>query len=383
MNTVDAASPPATGSAPGHPDPFPTTADLPRTPDGEIQLVTPDGRLHPDAHPDHDALGRLTRDLYRGMRLARRLDDEAFALQRQGELGLWLQCRGQEAAQVGSIAAVRADDYVFPSYREHAAALWRGIGPADLLRQWRGVAHSGWDPRPHSFHIYTLVLAAQLLHATGYALGVQRDSSDTLVVAYFGDGAASEGDASEAMNIAATNDAPVLFFCQNNQWAISTPASAQSRTPIHRRAAGFGLRSERVDGNDVLAVHAVTSALAAHVRSGAGPALVEATTYRMGGHSTSDDPTRYRTDSELDAWRGKDPLGRVEALMRAEGWSDTAYLDGIQAEADELADRTRRECLALRAPDLADAFTTVLADVPQLLREEREAFVAYRGSFLD
>ncbi|MFI7158788.1 thiamine pyrophosphate-dependent dehydrogenase E1 component subunit alpha [Micromonospora chalcea] len=376
MTTVDLADPPVT-------NPFTGTTDLPRAAEGWTQLVTPDGRLHPDVDVDRDALGRLTRDLYRGMRLARRLDDEAFALQRQGELGLWLQCRGQEAAQVGSVAAVRADDYVFPSYREHAAALWRGIGPADLLRQWRGVAHSGWDPEPYSFHIYTLVLAAQLLHATGYALGVQRDGSDTVVVTYFGDGAASEGDASEAMNIAAVNAAPMVFFCQNNQWAISTPAASQTRTPIHRRGAGFGLRSEWVDGNDVLAVYAVTSAVTEHARAGAGPAIVEATTYRMGGHSTSDDPTRYRTDDELEAWRARDPLARVEALMRAEGWSDETFLGQIQAEADELADRTRRECLALTAPDLADAFATVLSDVPQLLREERDAFVAYRGSFLD
>ena len=376
MTTVDLADPPVT-------NPFTGTTGLPRTSEGWTQLVTPDGRLHPDVDVDRDALGRLTRDLYRGMRLARRLDDEAFALQRQGELGLWLQCRGQEAAQVGSVAAVRADDYVFPSYREHAAALWRGIGPADLLRQWRGVAHSGWDPEPYSFHIYTLVLAAQLLHATGYALGVQRDGSDTVVVTYFGDGAASEGDASEAMNIAAVNAAPMVFFCQNNQWAISTPTASQTRTPIHRRGAGFGLRSEWVDGNDVLAVYAVTSAVTEHARAGAGPAIVEATTYRMGGHSTSDDPTRYRTDDELEAWRARDPLARVEALMRAEGWSDETFLGQIQAEADELADRTRRECLALTAPDLADAFATVLSDVPQLLREERDAFVAYRGSFLD
>ncbi|MFE2614065.1 thiamine pyrophosphate-dependent dehydrogenase E1 component subunit alpha [Micromonospora chalcea] len=376
MTTVDLADPPVT-------NPFTGTTDLPRAAEGWTQLVTPDGRLHPDVDVDRDALGRLTRDLYRGMRLARRLDDEAFALQRQGELGLWLQCRGQEAAQVGSVAAVRADDYVFPSYREHAAALWRGIGPADLLRQWRGVAHSGWDPEPYSFHIYTLVLAAQMLHATGYALGVQRDGSDMVVVTYFGDGAASEGDASEAMNIAAVNNAPMVFFCQNNQWAISTPTASQTRTPIHRRGAGFGLRSEWVDGNDVLAVYAVTSAVTEHARVGAGPAIVEATTYRMGGHSTSDDPTRYRTDHELQAWRARDPLARVEALMRAEGWSDEAYLGQIQAEADELADRTRRECLALTAPDLADAFATVLSDVPQLLREERDAFVAYRASFLD
>ena len=252
-----------------------------------VQLVTPAGELceHPDVEGRIEP--ELCRAMFRAMVLARRFDTEAFALQRQGELGLWLQCHGQEAAQVGSTTALRSTDYVFPSYREHAAALVRGITPAQLLVQWRGNAHSGWDPEAYRFHVYTLVLAAQLLHATGYARGVQLDGAEEVVLAYFGDGASSEGDTSEAFNFAAVADAPVVFFCQNNQWAISTPTSAQSRTPLHERARGFGLRTMVVDGNDVLAVHAVTTQLAEHARSGSGPARCAHT--RRGGAAAGRD----------------------------------------------------------------------------------------------
>ena len=241
-------------------------------PDVPPGLLGPDGTPRDSPGLELTATGELCQTLYRDMVLARRLDEEANHLQRQGELGLWLSCRGQEAAQVGSIRALRADDHVFPSYRDHAAALCRGIGPAALLSQWRGVSHGSWDPAAYRFHIYSLVLATQLLHATGYALGVQADrrsdpALDEIVLVYFGDGAASQGDANEALNWAAATDAPIVFFCQNNQWAISTPSSAQSRAPLHRRAAGFGLRSACVDGNDVLAVYEAAGKAIARARA--------------------------------------------------------------------------------------------------------------------
>jgi len=346
-----------------------------------IQLVTPSGQLHrhPDVEGEVDP--QLCRDLFRTMFLARRFDNEAFSLQRNGELALWLQCHGQEAAQVGSIAALEPTDYVFPSYREHAAAMARGITPSELLVQWRGNAHSGWDPATYRFHIYTLVLAAQLLHATGYAMGVKLDGVNEVVLAYFGDGASSEGDANEAFNFAATMDAPILFFCQNNQWAISTPSSAQARTSLWERGRGFGLRTALVDGNDVLAVHAVTTQLASHVRSGSGPALIEAITYRIGGHSTSDDPSRYRSASELDEWIAKDPLDRIDKLLRAQGWADQAFFDDLVHEADDLAAETRRVCLALTAPNLVDIYDHVLVEKTAQLQQEQEHFAAYIGSF--
>lgn len=328
----------------------------------------------------------LVRSLYRDMLLARRFDQEAFHLQRQGELGLWLSCRGQEAAQVGSIRALRASDHVFPSYREHAAAICRGITPADLLSQWRGTTHGGWDPDAHRFHITSLVLSTQLLHATGYALGVAADrrrepSIDEIVLSYFGDGSASQGDANEAFNWAAVHNAPVIFFCQNNQWAISTPASAQSRTPLHIRAAGFGLRTTVVDGNDVLAVHAVTTAAAQRVRDGGPPELIEAITYRMAGHSTSDDPTRYRDSEEVAWWEDRDPLVRIRRLLDDAGWADAAYHAALEEEATRLAEETRSVCRALQAPPLEDSFRHTLTAETAALRREREMFTTWRDSF--
>ncbi|GAA4910217.1 pyruvate dehydrogenase E1 component alpha subunit [Actinomycetospora succinea] len=347
-----------------------------------LQLLTPDGELADDpAAATVD--GDLCRGLYRDMVLARRLDAEAYHLQRQGELGLWLQSWGQEAAQVGSIRALRDTDWVFPSYRDHAAAMCRGIGPEELLAQWRGVRQGGWDPARYRFHIYTLVLAAQLPHAVGYAMGARLDGTDEVVMTYFGDGSSSEGEANEAFNWAVTRCAPVLFFCQNNQWAISTPTTAQFGAPLHQRAAGFGLATQLVDGNDVLAVHAATARALDGVRSGEGPALIEAVTYRMAGHSTSDDPRRYRSDAELDHWRALDPVDRLRRLLDDRGWADEEFTGGLEAEAEELAAEVRRVCRALPDPEPDAMFEHVLARETASLAGERAAYAAYSASFVD
>lgn len=348
-----------------------------------VQLLSPDGTFTPDPAWPLEVTPQLCRDFYRRMVLARRFDDEALALQRQGELGLWLQSRGQEAAQVGSILALRDTDYVFPSYREQAAALCRGLTPAELLVQWRGNALSGWDPARYRFHIYTLVLAAQLPHATGYAMGVQRDGTDEIVAVYLGDGASSEGEANEAFNWAAAAGVPLLFFCQNNHWAISTPTHIQMRAPLHQRARGFGLDAHVVDGNDVLAVHAVTRAVAEQIRAGGGPALIEAVTYRMAGHSTSDDPTRYRTASELDSWQARDPIARLESLMVAQGWIDEELRAQIARESDALAEETRRVCREFGPVDMTGMFSAVLAQQSPLLAEERRRHEALVVSYAD
>jgi 2-oxoisovalerate dehydrogenase E1 component alpha subunit len=345
--------------------------------DGELTL---DG-LAADVHAE------LVLDLYRDMVLARSFDQEAYHLQRQGELGLWLSCRGQEAAQVGSIRAMQPTDHVFPSYREHAAALCRGITPSELLTQWRGTAHGGWDPARYHFHINSLVLSTQLLHATGYALGVVADRRkdpdlDEIVLCYFGDGSASQGDANEALNWAAVNHAPLIFFCQNNQWAISTPSAAQSRTPVHVRAAGFGLTTTLVDGNDVLAVHAATAAAAARVRAGGPAELIEAVTYRMAGHSTSDDPNRYRAPVEVELWEQRDPLVRVNRFLDRTGWADSAFHAALKQEADALAVATRSACRALDTPALEETFRHTLVHETSVLRRERERYTAWKDSFV-
>ncbi|PKW16777.1 thiamine pyrophosphate-dependent enzyme [Saccharopolyspora spinosa] len=348
-----------------------------------VQLLDTDGRLRHNPDWPLEITPELCRDLYRRMKRARRFDDEALALQRQGELGLWLQSLGQEAAQIGSVTALRPDDHVFPSYREHAAALSRGITPAELLVQWRGNRHSGWDPAHYRFHIYTLVLAAQLPHAVGYAMGVQRDGSGEIVAAYFGDGASSEGEANEALNWAAAAGAPVLFFCQNNHWAISTPTQIQMRAPLHQRARGFGLDAHLVDGNDVLAVHAVTTAVAEQIRAGGGPALIEAVTYRLGGHSTSDDPGRYRSASELDSWTARDPIARLEALLTREGWLDAQFRAEVESECDGLAEETRKVCRELPLGDLGELFGAVLTEETPLLATERRGYRDLVSSYVD
>jgi 2-oxoisovalerate dehydrogenase E1 component alpha subunit len=346
-----------------------------------VQLLGPDGSLRDDPKWPLDVTPQLCRRFYRQMKLARRFDNEALALQRQGELGLWLQSLGQEAAQVGSITALRNDDHVFPSYRDHAAALCRGITPAELLVQWRGNQHSGWDPRQYRFHIYTLVLAAQLPHATGYAMGVQLDGADEIVCVYFGDGSTSEGEANEAFNWAAAAEVPLLFFCQNNQWAISTPTQIQMRAPLHQRARGFGLDAHVVDGNDVLAVHAVTRVVAEQIRAGGGPALIEAITYRMAGHSTSDDPDRYRTQSELDSWKARDPIARLEVLLSSKGWIDDDFVTEVETECTALAAETRKVCRELPLADISSLFGAVLAEETPLLAEERRRYEELVSSY--
>jgi 2-oxoisovalerate dehydrogenase E1 component alpha subunit len=339
--------------------------------DGPIQFVTPTGEL--------TALGAayevdtaLAQTLYRDMARARRLDQEALALQRQGELGLWLQCWGQEAAQVGTIRALSQKDYVFPAYREHAAALARGVTPGELLSQWRGVSHGGWDPASYNFHLYSLVLGTQTLHATGFAMGSVLMGADHLVAAYFGDGAASQGDVNEALNWSAARNLPVLFICQNNQWAISTPTQLQYRTPVHQRAAGFGLRVFHVDGNDALATYAVTSEAAALIRRGEGPALVEAETFRMAGHSTSDDPSRYRGEDEVSAWRSRDPLNRLEVLLRSLG-TPAGFFSDLDDELEHLAVEVRRACRALPDPTLDELFGHAYGAPHALVEAERLA----------
>jgi pyruvate dehydrogenase E1 component alpha subunit len=315
------------------------------------------------------------------MVVARRIDTEATALQRQGELGLWAPLLGQEAAQVGSAHAVTADDYIFTSYREHAVGLSRGITPGELLTQWRGVAHAGWNLDERRVHFYSLVLGTQTLHAAGYALGCKLEDDDSVTVVYFGDGAASQGDVNEAFNWAATMSLPILFVCQNNQWAISTPTTKQYGSALHHRANGFGMRSWWVDGNDALAMHAVTQEAVSGIRAGRGPALIEAETYRIGGHSTSDDPTRYRTREELDAWRRRDPIARLRTLLEGSG-SEEAFFADVEASARAMATRTREECKQLRDPDLGELFAEAYAQPHPVLRERKayERFTALVGS---
>src|SRR5215204_7494803 len=236
-----------------------------------VQLLTPEGERV--EHPDYsiDLTDDEVRGLYRDLALVRRWDVEATALQRQGELGIWASLLGQEAAQIGSGRALRPGDMAFPSYREHGVAWCRGVRPGELLSLYRGNDFGGWDPTEHNLALYSIVIGAQTLHATGYAMGMQRDGNEDAVIAYFGDGASSQGDVNEAFVWASVFNAPVVFFCQNNQWAISEPIEKQSRIPLYQRPLGFGFPGVQVDGNDVLATLAVTQAALDAARTGQGP----------------------------------------------------------------------------------------------------------------
>jgi 2-oxoisovalerate dehydrogenase E1 component alpha subunit len=357
-----------------------------------IQLLTPEGQRV--SHPDYDKyVADLTpedlRSFYRDLVLIRRLDAEGYALQRQGELGLWPSLLGQEAAQVGSGRALRPHDFVFPTYREHGVAYCRGVVPLQLLGLFRGVDQGGWDPRENNFGLYTIVIGAQTLHATGYAMGMQRDgvvgtgdpNRDAAVIAHFGDGASSQGDVNEAFIFAASYNAPVVFFCQNNQWAISEPIERQTRIPLYQRALGFGFPGVRVDGNDVLATYAVTQAALQRARDGQGPTLVEAYTYRMGAHTTTDDPTRYRLSDDVERWKLKDPIARVEVYLKRNGLADQDFFDAVSAEADDLGHRLREGCKAMPDPQPMSMFDHVYAEETEELRVEREGFAAYLESF--
>ncbi|MET9671763.1 pyruvate dehydrogenase (acetyl-transferring) E1 component subunit alpha [Streptomyces sp. NPDC006482] len=346
-----------------------------------VQLLTPEGERvqHPDY--DIDLSAEELRGLYRDMVLTRRFDAEATSLQRQGELGLWASLLGQEAAQIGSGRALRDDDYVFPTYREHGVAWVRGVDPTNLLGMFRGVNHGGWDPSTNNFHLYTIVLGSQTLHATGYAMGIAKDGADSAVLAYFGDGASSQGDVNESFVFSAVYNAPVVFFCQNNQWAISEPTEKQTRVPLYQRAAGFGFPGVRVDGNDVLACLAVTRSALERARRGEGPTLIEAFTYRMAAHTTSDDPTKYRRDEEREAWEAKDPIQRLKTYMENEGHADAAFFEELEAESEALGKQVREVVRAMPVPEHMAIFDNVYADGHALVDEERAEFAAYQASF--
>lgn len=359
-----------------------------------IQLLSPEGLYTP--HPEFplDVDSELLKGLYRDMVLVRRFDREGNALQRQGQLGIWVPLLGQEAAQIGAGRAMRPQDFAFPSYREHGIAWCRGIDPTELLGIFRGVDHSAWDPKATGFHSYTIVIGNQLTNAVGYAMGQRldgkvgtggpdADSVDEATIVFFGDGATAQGDVHEGMVFAAAYDSPVVFYCQNNQWAISEPITATTRLPLAERAKGYGFPGIRVDGNDVLACLAVTRWALDLCRSGNGPVMVEAFTYRMDAHTTSDDPTRYRMADETEAWKLLDPIERVRVYLVRQGLADQSFFDQIDSEADELAARFRAHCLAMQTPPPTRMFANVYAEQsPQLARQEAE-FLDYLADFAE
>ncbi len=350
------------------------------TPDVEIeplQLITPDGRPTPTRGMDPaDLLDRLP-DLFRTMVAARGLDEEMINLQRQGQLALYPPCRGQEAAQVGAAAALRPTDWMFPQYRELGAFLVRGVDPGGLGLTWRGTWNGGLGMVERCVAPICIAIGTQVLHAVGSAMASTWLDDGGVSIAFVGDGGTSEGDVHEALNLAAVAAAPCIVYVQNNGWAISTPTSDQYRAPsLAHRAVGYGMPGVRVDGNDVAACHMVVAEAAARARRGEGPTLIEAVTYRMGPHTTSDDPRRYRTDDDVARWEALDPLRRTEAYLRAAGaWDDDAAAEA-RARTAELR-RSLRDAV-VDAPDgpVTEVFDHVFVEPTPALVAQREALEA-------
>ena len=334
------------------------------------RVLAPDGSVVGDT--DVGLSDDELRELLRLMLACRRLDRECWALQRQGELTVYPPFEGQEAAQIGSAFALATGDMAFPTFRELAAAVTRGVDVVAYLEYHRGTWHGGpYDPYANGFAPICVPVATQIVHAVGWGLGQKLAGTDRVSLAYFGDGSASEGDFHEGANMASVYRTPTVLLCQNNGWAISVPIAQQTVAPIAARAAGYGMPGVRVDGNDVLAVYATTREAVARARAGDGPTLIEAMTYRIGAHSTADDPKRYRDESTVEPYRGLDPLVRYRAYLLGRGLVDEAWIAEREAQAEAWVSDIRARTIALGTPDAGEIFDHTYAAPPASLAAQR------------
>jgi len=355
---------------------------------GLLQLLGPDGRLvgaPPKLEP------ALLRELHRGMLRARVLDEKMLLLQRQGRIAFYAEARGQEAAVIGAIAALESNDYVVPAHRELGAALYRGLPIANVVAQLYGNAHDVARGRQMPVHLATpralrfippsSCVATQLPHAAGLAWAAKMRRDPVVVLAYLGEGATSAEDFHAGVNFAAVYRAPCVFLCENNQWAISTPASRQTASRTFAiKALAYGMPGVRVDGNDVLAVHATVREAAARARVGGGPTLIEAVTYRLGAHSSSDDPHRYRSEADEASWKGKDPLERFSIWLAATGALDAAGAAAQRAAVEaEIAAAVEAE-EGIGPPPLRSLIENVFAQPPAALEEQLADLERVRAS---
>ena len=346
---------------------MPRTILEPRSHVEYLSILDSDGNL--DAALEPRLSPAELKSLYRAMLLGRRFDERMVRLQRQGRIGTFAPIKGQEASQLGSVFTLRATDWMVPSFRETAAMIWRGWPLEKILLFFAGYVEGGQPaPDQHDLPI-TIPVGTQLPHAVGLAYAAQYKGDDAVVMVYFGDGATSEGDFHEALNFAGVWHVPVVFVCQNNQWAISVPLKKQTHSKtIAQKALAYGLPGIQVDGNDVLAVYATAREAVERARAGEGPTLIESVTYRLGVHTTADDPTKYRTQEEVTAWEQKDPLTRFRAYLEKKDLLE----DGLERRVDdEIAEAVRR-FEATAPPDPLTVFDHVYAEMPPHLRAQRD-----------
>ncbi|RME74409.1 MAG: pyruvate dehydrogenase (acetyl-transferring) E1 component subunit alpha [Planctomycetota bacterium] len=346
-----------------------------------LQLLSPEGGASVEPPEGLDPERLLS--LYRNMVRLRVFDRRALNLQRQGRINFYAPASGQEAAMIGSAAALEPQDVAYPTYRESGVCLQRGMSLRTMADQLFGNARdlvkgrqmpNHWSSREHNIVSISSCIATQIPQAAGTGMAQRFRGENAATICYFGDGATSEGDFHAGLNFAGVFRANTVFFCQNNQWAITVPVTRQTAAPsIAIKASAYGFEGIRIDGNDLLVVYKTVREALEKARSGGGPTLIEALTYRMGPHSTSDDPRRYRTEQEVETWRRRDPIERLQRYLEARGWIDAEQVERIAAEAKEEVDRAISEAEAVGPPEPETLFEDVYArPTPQLERERRE-----------
>ncbi|MCL5735867.1 MAG: pyruvate dehydrogenase (acetyl-transferring) E1 component subunit alpha [Actinobacteria bacterium] len=314
--------------------------------------------------------------LYEHMVLTREFDERMFKMQRQGRLGTFARVKGQEGAHIGAAFALRPEDWLVPAFRETGALLLRGLPMQQLLQYWSGDERGGAFPRSLNTLPIAVPVGTHMIHAVGIGWALRYSGTEAAVLTFFGEGATSEGDFSEAMNMAGVFQAPVVFCCQNNQYAISLPFTKQTASPtVAQKALAYGMTGIRVDGNDVFAVYRVTKEALERARLGLGPTLIEAFTYRVTDHTTSDDARRYRSEEEVEAWKRRDPIERLAKYLRAAGLLDDDGVAAVQAEAENRVAEAVTAFEAIPPISPEETFKHVFADLTPPLAEERDALL--------
>jgi pyruvate dehydrogenase E1 component alpha subunit len=343
-----------------------------------LRILHPDGRCDEKLKPDLS--DETVQNLYREMVFIRQADQRALSLQRQGRLGTYAPCQGQEAAQVGSAYALGEDDWIFPSFREMGACYMKGLPLKDIFVYWMGDERGQKVPEGVNVFPISVPVGSHPLHAVGVAWAARLQGEKICTMAYFGDGATSEGDFHEAMNFAGVFQAPTIFFCQNNQYAISVPRKMQTAAKtLAQKAVAYGFTGVQVDGNDLFAVYAATKEAREKAVSGGGPTMIEAVTYRFGPHTTADDPTKYRKDEELEEWKPLDPLLRLQRYLKGKKlWSED-WEAKIKEEAEKSISEVIQEAEGTAEPKPEEFFQYAFTEMTPNLKEQMNDFMAFLG----